>query len=271
MTGSFTMTVSDLMNGDYDADVKIIGLDGYPIFDEQHRKILNDKIVMRYWTREIGVETDSLFRHHMRRTMNEIMPQFNQLYESTRIEFDPMSTIDVQSLVDSESLNDLTTKSNSTGSSNLSTSGTNSAKSSSENSNTTSAKSRAVASEMPQTQLAGHHDYATSATDSISDSTGSGRASGTETGERSESQKGTTTAADSGTQSAVGSGKVVSSTTGRQAPGAALIQAYRDQIINVDVMVLDALEPLFMQLWTNHDSYSERGSLGISFYQYPIF
>lgn len=255
MTGSFTMTVSDLMNGDYDADVKVIGLDSYPIFDEQHRKILNDKIVMRYWTREIGVETDSLFRHHMRRTMNEIMPQFNKLYESTRIEFDPMSTIDVQSLVDSESLNDIV--SNSTSSSETT------ANSSTENSSNTNAKSRAVASEMPQTQLAGHQDYATSATDSLSDSDSTGTASG------SEQTRGTGT--ESGSQSAVGSGKVVSSTSGRQAPGAALIQAYREQIINVDVMVLDSLEPLFMQLWTNHDSYSESGRNVSPFYQYPIF
>ena len=255
MTGSFTMTVSDLMNGDYNADVKVIGLDGYPIFDEQHRKILNDKIVMRYWTREIGVETDSLFRHHMRRTMNEIMPQFNQLYESTRIEFDPMSTIDIQSLVDSESLNDIV--SNSTSNSETT------ANSNTENSSNTNAKSRAVASEMPQTQLAGNQDYATSATDSLSDSDSTGTASG------SEQTQGTGT--ESGSQTAVGSGKVVSSTTGRQAPGAALIQAYRDQIINVDVMVLDSLEPLFMQLWTNHDSYSERGDNGLMFYQYRFF
>ena len=249
------MTVSDLMEGDYEHDVKVIGLDGYPIFDEQHRKTLNDKIVMRYWTREIGLETDSLFRHHMRRTMHEIMPQFNQLYESTRLEFDPLSTVDIQSLVDSESENDMTSENEA----NSRASG----ESITENTSDTQSKSRAVSSEMPQTQLAGNEDYATAATDSVSDSTTAGGAKGSESS--------TGSVSESGAQTARGSGKVASTTTGRQAPAAALIQAYRDQIINVDVMVLNSLEPLFMQLWTNHDSYSESGHINSPFYQYPIF
>lgn len=60
----------------------MIGLDDYPIFQEAYRSTLNDKIIRRYWMREIGGETAALFRMFMRRTMHEIMPYYNQMYES---------------------------------------------------------------------------------------------------------------------------------------------------------------------------------------------
>lgn len=60
----------------------MIGLDDYPIFQEAYRSTLNDKIIRRYWVREIGGETVALFRMFLRRTMHEIMPYYNQMYES---------------------------------------------------------------------------------------------------------------------------------------------------------------------------------------------
>ena len=59
-----------------------IGLADYPIFNENYREELNNKIIRRYYFREIGLETAALFRWYMRREMFEIMPYYNQLYES---------------------------------------------------------------------------------------------------------------------------------------------------------------------------------------------
>lgn len=67
------------------AAYKIIGLDDYPIFDEAYRQTLNDKIVRHYWMREIGGETVALFRLFLRRAMHEIMPYYNQMYESLAV------------------------------------------------------------------------------------------------------------------------------------------------------------------------------------------
>lgn len=61
---------------------KILGLDDYPIFDENHRQVLNNKIIRHYYTREIGAETAGRFRLFVRDTMHLIMPYYNQLYES---------------------------------------------------------------------------------------------------------------------------------------------------------------------------------------------
>ena len=69
-------------------------LNEYPIFDENYREELNQKIVNHYYFREIGFETVRLFRFYLKQTMNEIMPYYNQLYESALIEIDPLNTID---------------------------------------------------------------------------------------------------------------------------------------------------------------------------------
>ena len=71
---------------------KKLGLDDYPIFEEAHRKVLNDKIIRRYYFREIGFETAGQFRMMMRRTMHEIMPYYNQLYLSEGLITDPLQT-----------------------------------------------------------------------------------------------------------------------------------------------------------------------------------
>lgn len=72
------------------------GLKDYPIFDEAYRTPLNQKIIDHYYFREIGFETAALFNRFLNRTMNEIMPYYNQLYQSELIEFNPLYTIDYQ-------------------------------------------------------------------------------------------------------------------------------------------------------------------------------
>lgn len=72
-----------------------IGLNDYPIFDESYRAGLNKKIIEHYYFREIGLETFGLFKRFLSRKMNEIMPYYNQLYESEQIQYDPLKTYDL--------------------------------------------------------------------------------------------------------------------------------------------------------------------------------
>lgn len=69
-----------------------LALDTYPIWSEDYRNILNQKIIDHYMFREIGQETPDRFNFFLSRKMNEIMPYYNQMYESQLIEFDPMAT-----------------------------------------------------------------------------------------------------------------------------------------------------------------------------------
>ena len=62
----------------------------FPIFDEAYRNVLCGKILKHYYTREIGLETVGLWKLHLNRKLNEIMPYYNKLYESELLEFNPM-------------------------------------------------------------------------------------------------------------------------------------------------------------------------------------
>lgn len=68
----------------------------YPIFDENYRPTLQKKILKHYYTREIGEETVELFKLRLNTRLNEILPYYNQLYASELIEFNPLYTMNYQ-------------------------------------------------------------------------------------------------------------------------------------------------------------------------------
>lgn len=69
-----------------------LALDDYPIFNPAYRNVLNNKIIEHFYFREIGLETPDRFNFFLRRTMNEIMPYYNKLYNSELSNFDPFQT-----------------------------------------------------------------------------------------------------------------------------------------------------------------------------------
>ena len=71
----YTLSIKNLMKNHFD-----FGLQSYPIFDEQYRETLNNNILYYYYEDEIGFETPELFKIYLNRTMNRIMPYYNNLY-----------------------------------------------------------------------------------------------------------------------------------------------------------------------------------------------
>ena len=71
----YTVTVKNLMKNHFN-----FGLQDYPIFDENYREILNNNILYYYYEDEIGFETAELFKIYLNRTMQRIMPYYNNLY-----------------------------------------------------------------------------------------------------------------------------------------------------------------------------------------------
>ena len=63
----------------------------YPCFDPEYKPVLETKILKHYYTREICEETYGLWKLRLDSRLNEIMPYYNQLYESTLISFNPLS------------------------------------------------------------------------------------------------------------------------------------------------------------------------------------
>ena len=67
----------------------------WSIFDEKYRSVLCKKILKHYYTREICAESAGLWVMWLNRRMSEIMPYYNQLYESEKLKFDPLTDTDV--------------------------------------------------------------------------------------------------------------------------------------------------------------------------------
>lgn len=75
------------------ARTKVFDFD-FPIYDESYRSVLETKILKHYYTREIGFETVALWKHWLDMRLNEIMPYYNQLYESETLKFNPYYDVD---------------------------------------------------------------------------------------------------------------------------------------------------------------------------------
>lgn len=199
-----------------------IGLDYYPIWDEAYRATLNGKIYDHYYLREIGVETIEVFAYNMRTRMQEIMPFYNELYKTKLDIVDPLRTID------------LTTLNDATMSQTVSASSENDVES------TNKSGQRSIQSDFPQNMLAGSSDYASAGSDV--NGTTSVETNGNETSESdSEGQQHSDTRV-----------------TGYQGNQGDIINAVRAAILNIDLMIINDLEPMFLQVFNTGDSYSQR-------------
>lgn len=227
---SFTIRLCDVLELEKDSgNGHKIGLDIYPIFDEAYREPLNRKIIEHFFMQEIGVETITLFSRFLRRRMNEIMPYWNQIYLSTQIEFDPLATYDLTTIRD-ETGKEISTRGTqgNTENDNSSTSGANST-------------SGSVTSNTPQTMLSASKDYAT----------GANRADSVSNTNAQQNGKSTSNAYDNA--EANSTGNITSRTKGYQGIASNLLRAYRESLLNTDMLVIDQLEDLFMGIWNTQD------------------
>lgn len=228
----FTVELGSLVENGFD-----LGLKDYPIFDESYRAGLNTKIVEHYFFREIGLETPQLFKRFLNRKMNEIMPYYNQLYETTLHKFDPYSNYEMNTTGTSKGKSDqtrdyvhdenaVTTATGTTG-------------------NTASSKARTLVSATPQMQLSGNEDYATNITDSTSSSTSSGDS--TQNSEAKTAANDTTRANAFTQEDYVTHVSGLTGITGSQA-----LMQFRQTLMNIDMMVIDDLGELFMGVYTDY-------------------
>ena len=84
--------IDEVLNGSWD---KVFDFD-FPMFDDNYRKALCIKILKHFYTREIGEETVGLWKLRLNTRMNEIMPYYNQLYESETLKINPLYTFNYQ-------------------------------------------------------------------------------------------------------------------------------------------------------------------------------
>lgn len=239
--GEYTETLGNLIALGYDTDDKLhLSADYYPIYDENHRTELNEKIIRHYALREIGQETAQQFIFYLGATMAEIMPYFNERYRTLDMEYNPLESVDMTTNSESGG------ESQSSGRTSSTQDSTSSSSSKSDNTSTTTSKS--FDSDVPQTGVVGDFArYASHANESQADSSGTASSS-----QDSASHATSHSATDYQHDASNSRGK--SHVSGRSQSAMSLVQEYRNAIINVDMEIVRSLEPCFMQLWGSYDT-----------------
>lgn len=249
----------------------------YPIFSEDYRNVLEHHILQHFYTREIAFQTVGRWKLGLQQKLNDIMPYYNKLYESQELDVDPFNNIDVTET--SESSGNTTSKNNTTrngtnvttGSSETNdtadgTSGTETnGKTTTNNSQDTTASRTDAFSDTPQGTLSnvdnltylteyrkiGENNNVTDigeqTTNGSSDVSTHNEANSTTTtnsktdSDSIETENGETTSNDNYTKTIKGKNTGTSYSE--------LIIAYRETFLNIDMMIIEELEELFLQIY----------------------
>ena len=195
----------------------------FPIFDEQYRAGLCKKILRHYYTREICCETVGRWKLFLNDKMKNIMPYYNQLYQSELLNIQPLVSVDRSVTHEGRGSETKTTNRNGTNSSSSRTDG---------NTNTWS-----YYSDTPQGSIDGleSNDYLTNATHNV----GTDSTSSTLNGTTTDNETGTGNTSDS----------YVDKVLGYEGNQSEMLLKFRETFLNIDMMVIDELKDLFFTIY----------------------
>lgn len=195
----------------------------FPIFDEQYRAGLCKKILRHYYTREICCETVGRWKLFLSDKMKNIMPYYNQLYQSELLKIQPL--VSVNRSVTHEGSGSETKTTN--------RSGTNSSSSRTDGSTNT----WSYYSDTPQGGIDGldSNDYLTNATHN----TGTDVANSTLNGSTTDNETGTGERSDN----------YVDKISGYEGNQSEMLLKFRETFLNIDMMIINELKDLFFTLW----------------------
>ena len=219
------------------------------MFDEDYRKGLYKKILKHYYTREIGAETVGLWQLWMNTRLEEIMPYYNQLYESELIKIEPLKNVDYSRTYDKKGVGNKQ-ETGSVDSTNTGTGKNEGSKTSTGSSSETSG-STDLYSDTPQGAITGLEEmkYLTNARKIDQTGTSSDNSTDSYTDNQSSTEHlvsntgNTTTSNDSEEYTE----KIVGKTDG--ASMSALLKEFRETFLNIDMQVIGELSDLFINLW----------------------
>lgn len=194
-------------------------------FDEAYRSVLCQKILKHYYFREICCETVGLWVTWCNTRLEEIMPYYNQLYESARLKFEPLQDVNVTRVHNRKGVEVREQNSN--------TDITSNTKSDSSN------KRMDLYSDTPQGSLTGveNEEYLTNAR-KVTDTNTTNNTGTTNT---DESVNGTNNTTEDYLET-------VSGKQGAQS-FSKLLSEYRSTLLNIDMQVIEEFSDLFMNLW----------------------
>lgn len=236
-----------------------------PFFDEAYRSVLCSKILKHYYMREICCETVGIWALWMNTRLEEIMPYYNQLYESAKIEFNPMHDVDLtrkheRSVEGTKEENGTRTETSDgkrtlTGNRDIDTTGNGTR-------NTTSGSDetkRDLYSDTPQGAITGleNENYLTNArkiTDNVN-GTGNEETNTTEKSGTDYTETENTDSSVNGETKNTGSSNTMEdyleTVVGKQGTESfsSLLNKFRETFLNIDMMVIEEFSDLFFGLW----------------------
>jgi hypothetical protein len=89
----------------------------YPIFDAAYKEIFETHFIRNFYTREIGFETEGLFKFKLENWLSINMPYFNKMFQSELMEFDPLTNFKVDTTQNKKADRNMTSDSTTSGSS----------------------------------------------------------------------------------------------------------------------------------------------------------
>lgn len=195
----------------------------FPIFDERYRPELCKKILRHYYTREICCETVGRWKLFLSDKMKNIMPYYNQLYQSELLKIQPLVSVDKTVKHEGYGTETKTTNRNATNTTSSNTDG---------NTNTWS-----YYSDTPQGGINGldTNDYLTNATHNVGTDGTISRLNGA----TSDKETGDGTRKDLYVD-------IVSGYEGNQSE---MLLKFRETFLNIDMMIINELKDLFFTLW----------------------
>lgn len=222
----------------------------FPIFDESYRNVLENKIIMHYYTREIASETVGLWKFWLRTKMNEIMPYYNQLYRSATLEFNPFYDVDLTT--DYQRVDNGEHSNSGTMSESRSESGSGNASGSESNTDGNKNDHWEYFSETPEGGINGvaNLNYLTTALHTTDDKTGS-VSSSTSNSENEYENSGSVSRNNSDSGTIKNIEDYLHHVKGKSggASYSKLLEEYRKTFLNIDMMIIGELKNLFIQLW----------------------
>lgn len=191
----------------------------FPIFDENYRSVLEHKILLHYYMREIGVETVALWKLSLNERLNLIMPYYNTLYLAVQEKYKILGDVDLEDLY----LGNRNETGNFKGDTNATASD-----------NGTS-KGQTLASDFPQAAVVGSKDYYSGSTESTADS------NNTTTSNTTSDNTNTINSKDDHINKRTGM-------SGARMRGQ-IMADYTQELFNIDMRVLNELYDLFMLIY----------------------
>lgn len=245
----------------------------FPIWSESYRLVLETKILKHYYVREICAETPGLWKLWLNNRMNEIMPYYNDLYKSAEMEFNPFHDVDItrdHTGEDSKSrtysdttTNQLDTDESHTDKSESKTSGSDEVDTTSDKNGETNYQHLDKYSNTPQGGIDGpiFSDYLTDARDvrdqTTMDENVTSNSKGVSDSQTDQSSNGSVTVGSRGEgsknaeESIDSTDKFIEHIYGKQGTQSysSMILEYRETLLNIDMMIIEALSDLFFRLY----------------------